>query len=468
MIFEIHQNLLAKKYSALELTQDYLQRATEKNNELNAFITITKSEALQQAAAVDQLIASGADLPLLAGVPASIKDVILVKGVRATAASKILASYVAPYDATVITKLKEQGMVLIGKNNCDEFAMGSSTENSAYQPTKNPFDTSRVPGGSSGGSAAAVAADMSVYALGSDTGGSIRQPASFCGVVGLKPTYGAVSRHGLMAMASSLDQIGPLAHSVTDAQIVFDAIKGQDKMDATSTSGKSINKEKTFSNLKIGVPKEYFIAGMDSEVEAVVKNTIHSAEKLGAQIVPVSLPHTEQALAVYYIIQPAETSANLARFDGIRYGQRAAINNVDEKLIDVYKKTRGQYFGAEVKRRIMLGTYILSAGYYDAYYKQAQKVRTLIQQDFKDVFNQVDVLLTPVAPHPAFKLGEKTTDPLSMYLEDVFTVPINVAGVPALSVPVGKTKTGLPIGAQIIGPWWSEETLFMVGKVLEN
>ncbi len=468
MIETIHQNLLAKKYSALELTQDYLKRATEKNNELNAFITITKTEALQQAKDVDQLIASGAELPLLAGVPASVKDIILVEGVRATAASKILASYVAPYDATVITKLKEQGMVLIGKNNCDEFAMGSSTENSAYQPAKNPFDISRVPGGSSGGSAAAVAADMSVYSLGSDTGGSIRQPASFCGVVGLKPTYGAVSRYGLMAMASSLDQIGPLARSVADTQIVFNAIKGQDKMDATSTPAKPINKEKNFSNLKIGVPKEYFIAGMNSEVEEVIKNTIHVAEKLGAQIVPVSLPHTEQALAVYYIIQPAETSANLARFDGIRYGQRAAIDNGDEKLIDVYKKTRGQYFGAEVKRRIVLGTYILSAGYYDAYYKQAQKVRTLIQQDFKEVFNQVDVLITPVAPHPAFKLGEKMSDPLSMYLEDVFTVPINVAGVPALSVPVGKTKTGLPIGAQIIGPWWGEETLFAVGQTLEN
>lgn len=482
MIKELHEKLIKKEISAQDLAQEFLARA--KSSGLNAFITITEKEALEQAKLIDEKIARGEDLPagkegisLLAGIPAGIKDVILTEGIKTTAGSKVLENYVAPYDATAVKKLKAEGMVLIGKNNCDEFAMGGSNENSAYGPVKNPIDETRVPGGSSGGSAAAVAAGLAVYALGTDTGGSVRQPASFCGIVGLKPTYGAVSRNGLIAMASSLDQIGVLAKTVEDTEIVFNAIKGKDEMDATSFSANSqqstINNKKQITKskedlngLKIGVPKEYFVDGIDKEVGEAVAEFINRAKEKGAEIVEISLPHTEYALAVYYIIQPAESSANLARYDGIRYGKRTEIGKAN--LIDVYKKTRAEFLGPEVKRRIMLGTYALSAGYYDAYYKKAQQVRTLIRRDFANAFKQVDLIVAPTAPHPAWKLGEKVNDPLAMYLEDVFTVPINISGVPAMSIPAGKTKEGLPIGAQLIAPWDGEEVLFEVGKVLEK
>jgi aspartyl-tRNA(Asn)/glutamyl-tRNA(Gln) amidotransferase subunit A len=480
MIKELHEKLINKKISAVELAEDYLNRA--KKSDLNVFITITEKEALEQAKAVDEAIAKKEKIPFLAGIPASIKDLIMTEGVKTTAASKMLENYIAPYDATVVKKLKENGMVMIGKNNCDEFAMGSSTENSAYGPTKNPFDKTRVPGGTSGGSSASVADDLSIYSIGTDTGGSIRQPSAFCGVVGLKPTYGAVSRFGLIADASSLDQIGVIAKSVEDIEIVFDVIKGKDEMDATSVDQKletryqkletrNLKLETRLKGIKIGIPKEYFADGINSEIRIAVENTIEKAKKLGAEIVEVSLPNTEYALAVYYIIQPAEASANLARYDGIRYGRKIETGNqkLENSLIDIYKKTRAEFFGDEVKRRIMLGTFVLSSGYFDAYYKKAQQVRTLIRKDFTDVFSAkggVDLLITPTTPNPAWKIGEKINDPVSMYLEDIFTVPVSVAGVPAMSIPVGKTKNGLPIGAQLIGKWWNEKMIFEIGKIL--
>lgn len=486
MIKELHQKLINKEISAVELTRDYLARAEAKNPELNAFITICKDEALRQAVAVDRKIKNNEEISLIAGLPCAIKDVIMTENLSTTAGSKILDKYIAPYDATVIEKLKNNDVVIIGKNNCDEFAMGGSNENSAYGPVKNPADITRVSGGSSGGSATSVAANLAVYALGTDTGGSVRQPAAFCGVVGLKPTYGAVSRYGLIAMASSLDQIGSLTKNVEDAKIIFDIINGQDKKDATSVEIRNQkseirNKKSDYqlpvtsgqlSNLKIGIPKEYFIKGIDPEIENAVRDVIKKAEVLGAEIVEVGLPHTEYALAVYYIIQPAEASANLARFDGIRYGKsifnfQFPISN-DLSLIEVYKKTRAEFLGEEVKRRIMLGTYTLSAGYFDAYYKKANVVRKLIRQDFAKVFEGVDILITPTTPTPAFKLGEKTSDPLTMYLEDIFTVPINLAGLPAMSMPAGQTKSGLPIGVQLIAPWFQENVLFGVGEELEK
>jgi aspartyl-tRNA(Asn)/glutamyl-tRNA(Gln) amidotransferase subunit A len=481
MIKELHEKLIKKEISAVELAAEFLARV--KNSDSNAFITITEEEALKEAAGVDEAIAKGEEISLLAGIPGSIKDVILTEGIKTTAGSKILENYVAPYDATAVKKLKENGLVMVGKNNCDEFAMGGSNENSAYGPVKNPFDKERVSGGSSGGSAAAVAADLAVYALGSDTGGSVRQPASFCGVVGFKPTYGAISRNGLIAMASSLDQIGVLAKSVEDAEIVFNAIKGKDEMDATSAgagsrepgAGDSNSKlpASSFKNLKIGIPKEYFINGIDKEVGEIVAEFVNRAKNLGAEIVEISLPHSELALAVYYIIMPSEVSANLARYDGVRYGNRGMTRNSTRNdaeelnLIEMYKKTRAEFLGPEVKRRIMLGTYALSAGYYDAYYKKAQQVRTLIREDFQKAFGEVDLIFAPTAPHPAWKIGEKIDDPLAMYLEDVFTVPVNIAGLPAMSVPAGKTKEGLPVGAQIIGKWGNEKLLFDAGKELE-
>ncbi|MDD5289985.1 MAG: Asp-tRNA(Asn)/Glu-tRNA(Gln) amidotransferase subunit GatA [Patescibacteria group bacterium] len=471
MIKELHNKLINKEISAVELTTEYLARA--KKSDLNAFITITESEALEQAAVVDEAIERGEEIPLLAGIPASIKDLLMTEGVRTTAASKILENYIAPYDATVVKKLKENGLVMIGKNNCDEFAMGSSTENSAFGPTKNPYDKTRVAGGTSGGSAAAVASDLSIYSIGTDTGGSVRQPAAFCGVVGMKPTYGAVSRFGLIADASSLDQVGVIAKSVEDAEIVFNAIKGKDERDATSTlkheNIKTLKQNNGLRGIKIGIPKEYFSEGIDQEVGEAIADFIKRAKDLGAEIVEISLPHMEYALTVYYIIQPAEASANLARYDGVRYG-KLTINNkqsTNNQLIDIYKKTRAEFLGPEVKRRIMLGTYALSAGYYDAYYKKAQQVRTLIREDFKKAFEEVNLIFAPTAPHPAWKIGEKIDDPLAMYLEDIFTVPVNIAGLPALSVPAGITKAGLPIGAQIIGGWGKEEEIFQAGKTLE-
>lgn len=399
------------------------------------------------------------------GTPIAVKDNILIEGKRATAASKMLAEYVAPYDATVIKKLRGAGAIFVGKTNMDEFAMGSSTENSAFGPTRNPHDRGRVPGGSSGGSAAAVAAGMCAAALGSDTGGSIRQPAAFCGVVGLKPTYGAVSRNGLIAMASSLDQIGPITKTVEDAKIIFDIIKGTDPLDSTTVDAKafSIRSSGVRNNtLRVGVPEEYFGDGIDPEVKQAVERTLHCLDPKRYTLKPITLPHTKYALACYYIIMPAEVSANLARYDGIRYGYSAK----EDTLFDVYTKSRDRGFGNEVKRRIILGAYVLSAGYYDAYYIKAQRVRALIKQDFEDAFKEVDVIVSPTTPTPAFKIGEKTGDPLQMYLSDVFTVPANLAGIPAISVPCGKTKSGLPIGIQFMGKWFEEETLFEVGEAI--
>ncbi|PIV65288.1 MAG: Asp-tRNA(Asn)/Glu-tRNA(Gln) amidotransferase GatCAB subunit A [Candidatus Nealsonbacteria bacterium CG01_land_8_20_14_3_00_12] len=468
-ITQAHEGLVKKEFSAFELCQAYLARLEKKDKEISAFLTVTKDSALSQAKKVDDMILEGREIPVLAGIPCAIKDNILVEDVRCTVASKILENYIAPYDATVVKKLKEENCLILGKTNLDEFAMGSSTENSAFGSTRNPYDLSRVPGGSSGGSAAAVAANLCLYALGSDTGGSIRQPASFCGIVGLKPTYGAVSRYGLIAFASSLDQIGPITKTVEDAKIVFEAIKGGDELDSTSVESKIANfrvpaARVQISNLRIGVPKEYFIKGMDPEVEKVIKEAIKKYEEMGAKIEEVSLSHTECALPCYYIIAPSEASANLARYDGIKYG---LSESKGKDLLDVYLKSREEGFGPEVRRRIMLGTYALSAGYYEAYYLRAQKVRTLIKDDFDQAFKEVDAILTPVSPTPAFKLREKITDPLTMYLSDIFTVSVNLAGLPAISLPCGKVGK-LPVGLQIIGKPFEEEKILAIGEILEK
>lgn len=480
-IKQVHDGLVAKEFSAGELTETFLLRIKKTDAKIHAYLDVTEDLARQVAAKVDAKIKAGEKIGLLEGVPCAIKDNLLVEGKKCTAGSKILANYVAPYDATVIRKLKLAGAVFLGKTNMDEFAMGSSTENSAFGPTRNPHDLERVPGGSSGGSAAAVAANECVYALGSDTGGSIRQPASFCGVVGLKPTFGAVSRYGLMAMASSLDQIGPLAKNVEDCRTVFNAIKGKDKMDSTSADFPDSSQRKfDVKKLKIGLPKEYFAKGIDLEVEKLVRAAILKMEKAGAKIEEISLPHSEYALACYYIIMASEASANLARFDGIKYGFSAGGDEKPETddLLSVYLKSRQHGFGDEVRRRIMLGTYSLSSGYYDAYYIRAQKVRTKILEDFRNAFSKVDLIFTPVAPTPAFKIGEKIEDPVTMYLSDIYTVPINMAGVPAMAMPCGRAKLGqspaqrggggLPVGLQIIGPHFSEEIIFAAGKVVED
>jgi len=401
------------------------------------------------------------------GIPMAVKDNILIADLPCTAGSKILENYIAPYDATVIKKLRDAGAIFLGKTNMDEFAMGSSTENSGFFPTKNPHDLSRVPGGTSGGSAAAVAADDCCYALGSDTGGSIRQPASFCGVVGLKPTYGAVSRYGLISFASSLDQIGLFAKTAEDAKIIFEAIKGKDELDSTSAEPNFKSKILNLKSVKIGIPKEYFIEGMEIEVEKIIKNAIKKIEALGVKIEKISLPHSKYALACYYIICTSEASANLARYDGIRYGCKSQIKSQIQNLTEVYLENRGQGFGTEVKRRIMLGTYALSTGYYEAYYLKAQKVRTLIKQDFDKAFEKIDFVLTPTSPTPAFKLGEKTKDLLQMYLSDIFTVPVSLAGIPALSLPIGKTQ-GLPVGLQIIGKPFQEKKILNFANYLEK
>jgi aspartyl-tRNA(Asn)/glutamyl-tRNA(Gln) amidotransferase subunit A len=447
------QGLTKKEFSSLELTQAVFNHIKKKDPDVGAYLLLTEDEARERAKEIDEKRSRGEALGELAGIPVAIKDNILVRGVRCTAASKILENYIAPYDATVTAKLKEAGAVILGKTNLDEFAMGSSTENSAYQKTKNPRDLSRVPGGSSGGSVAAVAADEAIYALGSDTGGSIRQPASFCGVVGLKPTYGAVSRFGLMAMASSLDQIGPITKSVQDCQTVFKIISAKDRLDSTSLDKKVAidNPEIQIKKLRIGLPREYFARGLDPGVEKLVKEAIKKFQDLGASVKEVSLPHSEYALACYYIIMASEVSANLARYDGIKYG----LSLPGESLLDVYLSSRQKGFGDEVRRRIMLGTYALSAGYYDAYYLKAQKVCTLIKNDFEKAFGEVDLIMTPTAPTTAFTFGEKTKDPVQMYLSDIYTVPVNLAGVPALSLPCGQIN-GLPVGLQIIGPQWGE------------
>jgi len=465
-IKDIHQNLIKKEFSAVELCKSYLDRIKKNDRRISAFLTISEDLAISQAQKIDEMVLAGREIPLLAGIPCAIKDNILVEGLKCTAGSKILENYIAPYNAQVVEKLKNQGAVILGKTNLDEFAMGSSTENSAFFSTKNPKDLARVPGGSSGGSAAAVAADFSIFALGSDTGGSIRQPASFCGIVGLKPTYGAVSRYGLIAFASSLDQIGPMTKNVEDCQIVFDIIKGKDEMDSTSFESKASGFRLQVSGLRIGVPKEYFIKGIEPEVEKVIKMAIKKYEEKGAKIVEINLPHTEYALPVYYIIAPSEASANLARYDGIKYGYSKIQNPKSriQNLLDVYLESREEGFGDEVRRRIMLGTYALSAGYYEAYYLRAQKVRNLIREDFNNALEKVDAIFTPVSPTPAFKLGEKTKDPLSMYLSDIFTVSVNLAGLPAISIPCGQIGN-LPVGLQIIGRPFEEEKIFKIAKM---
>jgi aspartyl-tRNA(Asn)/glutamyl-tRNA(Gln) amidotransferase subunit A len=484
-ITQAHQGLIKREFSVLELTQVFLNRIGKLNKEISAFLTVTENSAISQAKKIDELISRKEKIPLLAGIPSAIKDNILVEGVKCTAGSKILANYIAPYDATCIKKLKSQGTVILGKTNLDEFAMGSSTEHSAFFPTRNPYDLTRVPGGSSGGSAAAVAANLCLFALGSDTCGSIRQPAAFCGTVGLKPTYGAVSRYGLIAMASSLDQIGPITKTVADAKIVFGAISGKDPLDSTSVESPIRNLKFEIKNLKIGIPREYFAKGIDSEVEKTVRSAIKKYETAGAKIEEISLPYsTHHSLATYYLIMPSEVSANLARYDGIKYGYSVASDRQQaSNLMDVYFKSRAEGFGQEVKRRIMLGTYALSAGYYDAYYLKSQQVRTLIINDFTKAFEKVDVIMTPTTPTPAFKLGEKITDPLLMYLSDIYMAAVNLAGLPAISIPCGKVKVLgspkfgskgdefgaiLPVGLQIIGKPFGEEKILAIADFFEK
>jgi len=464
MIKEIHNKLIDKEITATELIKGYFQTIDEKDNQIKAFLTLTKDSALEQAKKVDEKIKEGKEINVLEGIPYAIKDNMLVKGVKATAGSKILENYIASFDATVIKKLKKQGAILLGKTNMDEFAMGSSTENSAFFTTKNPHDLERVPGGSSGGSAASVASKMSVFALGSDTGGSIRQPAGFCGVVGFKPSYGTVSRYGLIAMASSLDIIGPFAENVEDAEIIFKSIAGKDSMDSTSQDiSVDTNKTQNIQNTVFGLPKEYFQEGLDDKIKKTIEEVIEKIKSQGATIKEVSLPSTSYALPCYYIIMPAEVSSNLARFDGIRY---SSINDYSN-LHDIYFKTRGEGFGEEVRRRIVLGTYVLSSGYYDAYYKKAQQVRRLIAKEFDKVFEEVDFLITPTSPTFPFKIGEKVDDPLSMYLSDIFTVGANIAGIPAINLPCGQADN-LPINMQIIGPYLSDFSLLNISKTIEN
>ncbi len=465
---ELHELLTSKKISALELTKDLFSRIDEKETEIGAYLEITKTQALETAKLVDEKISRGEKISALEGIPCAIKDNICTKGIKTTCASKILENFVPPYDATVMKKLYAQNLIILGKLNMDEFAMGGSTENSAYHVTKNPHDLSRVPGGSSGGSAAAVAAGEAIFTLGSDTGGSIRQPASFCGVVGMKPTYGRVSRYGLVAFASSLDQIGPLTKDVTDCATVLNAICGLDEMDSTSTPAAVPDFTKSLisdvKNLKIGLPKEYFASGMDKEVEDAVIEATEIYEKLGAQIVEISLPHTEFAISTYYIIAPAEAATNLERYDGVSYGAR--VDGAD--IVEMMTNTRTEKFGEEVKRRIMIGNYALSAGYYDAYYLKALKVRTLIQKDFTDAFKNVDIILTPTTPNAAFKIGEMINDPLKMYLQDICTVPLNLAGLPGISIPCGFTSEKLPIGFQLIGKALDEETIIRAAFTYEQ
>jgi len=450
--------LRKKEFSAVDVCKAYLNKIKKDNKNIFAYLLVDEKGALAQAKAADDLISKNKG-SILTGIPVAIKDNILIEGLKCTSGSKILENYIAPYNATVIKKLKESGVVFLGKTNMDEFAMGSSTENSAFRPTKNPNDLTRVPGGSSGGSAAAVANNMATFALGSDTGGSIRQPAAFCGVVGLKPTYGSVSRYGLTAFASSLDQIGTLTKTVKDSEIVFKAISGKDSMDSTSVE-LPITKDKfNLKDMKIGVPKEYFVEGIDAKIEKEVRSAIKKYEDMGAKIEEISLPNTDYALAAYYIINPSEASANLARFDGIRYG---FSSKEAKNLLDVYLKTKGKGFGQEVRRRIMLGTYALSSGYYDAYYLKAQKVRSLLKKDFEKALEKVDVILTPTSPIFPFKIGEKTEDPLAMYLVDIYTVSVNLVGLPALSIPIAKVNN-LPVGLQIIGKPFEESKLFNLG-----
>ena len=464
----IRAALEAKRISARELTAEFFSRIEQRNAELNAFLTLAPERAYAQADAMDSLVAKKEPLPPLAGVPVAIKDVISTLGLRSTCGSRILENYVPPYDATAVERLERAGAVLLGKTNCDEFAMGSSNENSGFGPVRNPIAPDRVPGGSSGGSAAAVAAGLALAALGTDTGGSIRQPGALCGIPAMMPTYGRVSRYGLIAFASSLDRIGPFATSVADAAAVLGVMAGRDPADSTSADVPVPDYlrelEKPVRGLRIGIPREYFGDGMDAEVRRSVEEAIRTLEGLGCQRVELRMPHTDYAIATYYLVATAEASSNLARYDGVRYGPRVP----GATLLEMYRNTRGRGFGPEVKRRIMLGTYALSAGYYDAYYLKAQKVRALIARDFAAAFEQVDLIVTPTSPVPAFRLGERTSDPLQMYLADIFTVTGSLAGVPGISVPCGKTSEGLPVGLQIFGPAFGEEKVLRLAHAFES
>ncbi len=468
-IDQIRGSIADRKATASELAKEFYLRIRKTDPEISAFLTLSEERAVAQAERIDKMASEGKPLPPLAGVPVAIKDVMVTRDLRTTAGSKILEHFVPPYDCTAVARMEAAGAVVLGKLNCDEFAMGSSNENSAYRPVHNPHDTSRVPGGSSGGSAAAVAAGMAVATLGSDTGGSIRQPASFCGVVGLKPTYGRVSRYGLIAFASSLDHIGPFARTVKDAALVLRTIAGRDPMDSTSADlpvpDYVAELEKPVQGLKVGVPKEYFGEGLDPEVRAAVENAIQKLAERGCDVVPIPLPHTEYAIPTYYIVATAEASSNLARYDGVRYGYRAPKVRT---LSEMYRSTRHGGFGLEVKRRIMLGTYVLSAGYYDAYYLKAQKVRTLLTRDFDEAFKKVDVIAAPTSPTPAFKIGEKANDPLAMYLADIYTVTANLAGIPGISVPCGMSHEKLPIGLQLLGRHFDEATVLRVAHAYEQ
>jgi aspartyl-tRNA(Asn)/glutamyl-tRNA(Gln) amidotransferase subunit A len=464
----VKEGLAAKKVSARELAAEHYKRIAARNPELNAFLELSEERAYAQADRIDALVAAGKPLPPLAGVPIAIKDVLSTRGVRTTCGSKILEHYIPPYDATAVERLEAAGAVLLGKTNCDEFAMGSSNENSAYGPVLNPEATDRIPGGSSGGSAAAVAAGLAVAALGTDTGGSIRQPGAMCGVPAMMGSYGRVSRYGLIAFASSLDRIGPFANNVRDVATVLQTIAGRDPNDSTSTTAPVPDyvKEiaKPVAGLRIGIPMEYFGEGMDVDVRKKVEAGIEVLKKLGCKMVEIRMPHTDYAIAVYYIIATAEASSNLARYDGVRYGLR--VN--DDSLLSMYRKTRGAGFGPEVKRRIVLGTYVLSAGYYDAYYLKGQKVRALIAQDFRDAFTKVDAIVTPTSPVPAFKLGERTNDPLQMYLADIYTVTGSLAGIPGISVPCGRICGKLPVGLQIFGPAFGEARVLQLAHAFEQ
>ncbi len=469
-LFELHKKFTAAEVSAFDIARAYFLRIEHVEPRVKAYLTQVKEAAFGQATALDQKLKGWRKTLPLMGMPLAVKDNICTEGVPTTCASRMLGNFIPPYDATVIAKLREQGYLLLGKTNLDEFAMGSSTENSAFGPSRNPWSLQRVPGGSSGGSAAAVAADECAAALGSDTGGSIRQPAAFCGVVGLKPTYGRVSRYGLVAFASSLDQIGPITKDVTDAAFLLGAIAGHDPRDSTSADVPVPDylkafKKKDLKKLRIGVPVEFFTEGLDPEVDSAVKAAIEELKALGGTIKDITLPTTDAAVATYYVIATAEASSNLARYDGVKFGLRSKETH---DLLEMYRRTREEGFGPEVKRRIMLGTYALSAGYYDAYYGKAQAVRTLIRRDFEAAFNEVDLIVTPVTPTPAFKLGEKCDDPLQMYLSDIFTISVNLAGLPAIALPCGFSQAGLPIGMQIIGRAFEEETILRAAHVYEQ
>jgi aspartyl-tRNA(Asn)/glutamyl-tRNA(Gln) amidotransferase subunit A len=466
---ELRAEITAGRIKAADLAAGYYERIEKKNPRLNVYLSLTKERALEQAARIDELAANGDPLPPLAGIPVGIKDVLVMRGAPATAGSKILEGYRPPYDATAVAKLEAAGAVLLGKINCDEFAMGSSNENSAYGPVRNPVDTERVPGGSSGGSAAAVAANLAVATLGSDTGGSIRQPASFCGVVGVLPTYGRVSRYGLIAFASSLDRVGPFAANVRDAATMLGAIAGHDPKDATSSQAPvedyAAESDKSVGGLRIGVPDEYFAEGLNPEVRAAIEKGIAALKAAGCTVKAVSLPHTKYAVPTYYLVATAEASANLARFDGVRYGYRSPCSAT---LSEMYSHSRDEGFGAEVKRRIFLGTYALSAGYYDAYYLKAQQVRRLLAEEFLRAFAEVDAIVTPTSPFPAFKIGEKTGDPVAMYLADIYTVTASLAGICGVTVPCGATKAGLPVGMQVLARHLCEGTAFRVACAVEQ